>query len=159
MRSNLFCRFLSVVLLFSLLLPAGETVELPLGAPASDGVRRLDLIQRVRVPDGRDSWIAAQVTGDRSLYPVVVPFEIPPLLLNDAVNAVGGAIGLKDEFGNLKPTQIARVTPLAVSNPLLVDGNFDGKWGIARKAAKSPAASIDDARPIDLRQMFESWGD
>jgi hypothetical protein len=139
----------------ALILPGGQRVELALDPP-TDGVRRLDAMHRVRVPDGRDSWIAAEVTGDRSLYPVVVPFEIPPLLLNDAVASVGSAVGLTDEFGNLKPQQITRVTPFAASNPIFVDGNGDGKWGVQRQAAAAvgPAA---DARAVDLRAVYRSW--
>jgi hypothetical protein len=150
----------------ALILPGGQRVALPVGAIAADGVTRLDVVQRVRVPDGRDSWIAAECTGDRSLYPVVVPYEIPPLLLNDAVNSVGAAIGLKDDFGNLKPTQIAQTLPFALSNPLLVDGDGDGQWGLPRPShavqplrtpARPAALDGEDARPLDLRKVFRDW--
>lgn len=147
----------------SLLLPGGQTVAVPLGPPSADGVTRLDAVRRVRVPDGRDSWIAAQVEGDRSLYPVVVPFEIPPLLLNDAVGAVGAGLGLGDEFGNLKPQLVTRVMPFALANPILVDGNGDGKWGLQRPkhARAGPALEepnpLTDARPVDLRAMYREW--
>lgn len=158
----------------ALLLPFGERVVIPVGEAAADGVTRVDVTQRVRVPDGRDSWIAAEASGDRSLYPVVVPFEVPPLLLNDAVNSVGAAVGLKDDYGTLRPHQIAQTTPFAVTNPIFVDGDGDGSWGLPRqKHAKVGPRSLrqnqhrtavesrveeSEGRAVDLRSMYRHWG-
>ena len=158
----------------ALLLPFGERVVIPVGKAAADGVTRVDVTQRVRVPDGRDSWIAAEASGDRSLYPVVVPFEVPPLLLNDAVNSVGAAVGLKDDYGTLRPHQIAQTTPFAVTNPIFVDGDGDGSWGLPRqKHAKVGPRSLrqnqhrtavesrveeSEGRAVDLRSMYRHWG-
>ncbi len=143
----------------ALVLPGGKQIELPLDPPAADGVRRLDVQKRVNVPAGVDSWISAEASGLKSLYPVVVPFEIPPLLLNDAVNSVGSALGLKDEFGNLKPTLITRMTPFAASNPIFIDGDGDGRWGVPRTRQPHVAAKeqAQDARPRDLRALFREW--
>ena len=102
------------------------SVPLEPGAPAGT-VRRMDRIVRLTVPAGRDSWVAVQVSGDKSLWPVVIPYEIPTLLLTDAVGTVGAAVGLPDEFGALKPHQITQTKPWALSNPVFIDGNGDGK--------------------------------
>lgn len=124
--------------------------------PPSSAVRRLDTTARVQVPAGRDSWIAAEAWGDRSLWPVVIPYEIPTLLLTDAVGTVGAALGLGDEFGALKPRQQTQMKPYALSNAIYVDGNGDGKWGAQAKPPQAPRASPalgrgDSARLIDLR--------
>jgi hypothetical protein len=130
-------------------LPAGE-------AP----VRRLDQIVRVGVP-AKDTWIAAQVRGDKSLWPVVIPYEIPTLLLTDAVGTVGAAVGLPDEFGNLKPIQKTQTYPWALSNPILVDGDLDGKWGVTPQRgpvlrAKKLDGSGDDAQLLNLREAVRA---
>ena len=132
-------------------------MSLPLDAPAPGGVRRLDRFVRVTAPAGRDSWVAVEVTGTRSLWPVVIPYEIPTLLLTDAVGTVGAAVGLPDEFGNLKPTQRTQTTPWALSNPILIDGNLDGVWGV--KAARGPVlrppdGGGDDAQLLDLERAL-----
>jgi hypothetical protein len=132
--------------------------RIQLTVPPSFGneVRRLDTVVPVSVPAGRDSWIAAEAWGDKSLWPVVIPYEIPTLLLTDAVGTVGAALGLPDEFGALKPTQQTQMKPYALSNAIYVDGNGDGKWGgqAVPAAAKAPLSSVgqgDSARLVDLR--------
>src|SRR5207302_4342944 len=144
-----------------LLLPGGESVELPVGPTAADGVTRVDLTRRVRVPDGRDSWIAAEASGARSLYPVIIPYEVPSQLLTDAVNAVGAGLGLKDEFGNLRPKQITQTMPFALSNPIFVDGNGDGIWGRPRATRPTVGPQSKPAshqpRALDLRAMYRDW--
>ena len=112
---------------------------------------------RSTVPS-RDSWIAAEVTGDKSLWPVVIPYEIPTLLLTDAVGTVGAAVGLPDEFGNLKPRQQTQTLPWALSNPLLIDGDLDGKWGSPIQRGPVLRARLDgsgdDTQLLDLRRSF-----
>jgi hypothetical protein len=134
------------------------TIPLEPGVPAGT-VTRLDRLVRLAVPS-RDAWVAMQVTGDKPLWPVVIPYEIPVLLLSDAVGTIGGALGLGDEFGNLKPTLITPTTPWALSNPVLIDGDGDGKWGVAAQRgpldSPPPDGSGDSARLIDLRRAI--WG-
>ena len=100
-----------------------------------------------------------QVSGDKSLWPVVIPYEIPTLLLTDAVGTVGAAVGLPDEFGALKPHQITQTKPWALSNPVFIDGNGDGKWGVAAQrgpvASAAPDGSGDSAQLIDLRKVLQ----
>jgi hypothetical protein len=134
-------------------------MTLPVEPVPAGTVLRMDRIVRLPMP-ARDTWVAAQVTGDKSLWPVVIPYEIPVLLLTDAVSTVGAAVGLSDAFGNLKPTLVRQTTPWALSNPILVDGNRDGRWGVAvQRAALSsapPDGSGDSAQLVDLRKAV--WG-
>jgi hypothetical protein len=136
------------------------TLPLEPGLPQGT-VRRLDRVMRVAVPQ-RDSWIAVQVFGDRSLWPVVIPYEIPTLLLTDAVGTVGAAVGLPNEFGNLKPRQQTQTLPWALSNPVLVDGDLDGKWGVP--AQRGPVERVqrdgsgDDAQLLNLREALRAFG-
>jgi hypothetical protein len=112
-------------------------------------VRRFDKIVRVAVPPGKDSWIAARVEGDKSMWPVATPLEVPPLLVADAINAVAGAVGVKNPLGNLVPTQRTLVRPFALTNPVLVDGDGDGRFGSSRnrRGPTTDAVSPGPARP------------
>ena len=132
-------------------------MTLPLEPGAAPGaVKRLDRIVPLPVPAGRDSWVAVQVTGDKPLWPVVIPYEIPVLLLSDAVGTIGATVGLTDEFGNLKPNLIRPTTPWAVSNPVFIDGDGDGQWGVQAQRGPVDSAPLDgsgdSAQLIDLRK-------
>jgi hypothetical protein len=136
------------------------TLPLEPAQQAAGAVRRLDRIVSVAVP-ARDTWLAVQVTGDRSLWPVVIPYEIPALLLTDAVGTVGAAVGLPDAFGNLKPRQQTQTFPWALSNPILIDGDLDGRWGAAPQRGPAVREALDgsgdDAQLLDLRQAVGRW--
>ena len=135
---------------------ACSRVAVPVDPALAGQVRRVDARVRVRVPDGRDSWVAAEVVGDRSLWPVVIPYEIPTLLLTDAVGTLGSALGLADEFGALKPRQKTQMFPYALTNAVYVDGNRDGKWGTPLPRHEPRAdGSGDSAQLIDLRRAVE----
>ena len=107
-----------------------KPVPIDRGTPGSRNATptRLDKIINVQVPKNRDSWVAAFVRGDVSLWPVVTPLEVPPLLLNDAISALTAAFGLSDPLKRLRPVTVTQVLPNAIANPVLVDGNGDGKW-------------------------------
>ena len=134
-------------------------LSLPVPPVAAGTVRRLNQVVRLLMP-ARDSWLAVQVTGTRSLWPVAIPYEIPTLLLTDAVGTVGAAVGLPDAFGNLKPRQQTQTLPWALSNALLVDGDRDGKWGAP--AQRGPVERVardgsgDDAQLINLREAVRA---
>ena len=138
-----------------------DASTLPAGA-----VLRMDQTVRVSFPLGADSWVSATAEGDRSLWPVVIPFEVPPLLLNDAIGSLSAAFssfGLGDPFGPLKPSQIRQIKPWALTNPILIDGNGDGHFGTLapRRAEQLPVpagdphvGTGDSSRLIDLRALL-----
>ncbi|MEO1271821.1 MAG: CehA/McbA family metallohydrolase, partial [Myxococcota bacterium] len=81
----------------------------------------------------RDAWIVAEVSGDRSMFPVVTPVEVPPVLLDDAIAALaggtgdsGGGLSLGSLFGGsslgeLEPGLTRVITAYALTNPIWVD--------------------------------------
>ncbi len=75
-----------------------------------------------------DSWFVVEAIGYRSMYPVIRPAELPPLLLTDALASLAGPLGLaNDEFGDLRPPEVFPVTAYAITNPVWVttdDGAF-----------------------------------
>ena len=105
-----------------------KPVPIDRGTAGSRPVGRLDKIITVAVPRTRDSWVAAFVRGEAPLWPVLTPLEVPPLLLNDAIGALTSAFGLGDPLKKLRPQTVTQSLPNAIANPVLVDGNGDGKW-------------------------------
>jgi hypothetical protein len=127
-----------------LLVGKGTAVDETYGDPRSNEVvvnsestepTRLDTVVTLQVNPGKDVWVAALATGEKTLWPVITQFEVPPLLLNDAVAQLTGAFGQTDPLGNLTPSLISLVTPFALANPVFVDGNRDGVWGVQPTAA------------------------
>ena len=132
---------------------AADCRAVPLDIPAAPGVRRFDKTVAVSFPKGRDGWVAVQVEGDKPLWPVVIPLEIPPLLINDAVDRLASTLGVQDKFGNLKPKLPTPVRPWALSNPVYVDGNGDGQY-----APPAPVRPVrGPGRELDLRKVVRSW--
>lgn len=68
-----------------------------------------------------DTWFVLEAIGEKSMFPVVRPQEIPPVLLTEAVAVLAGPLGLgSDEFGALRPPDVFPVTPFAITNPVWV---------------------------------------
>ena len=77
----------------------------------------------------RDTWLIAMVRGDRSMFPVAPPIDLPPVLLNEAFGTIAGPLGLGGgPFDEVAPKMTGVFTPLAMTNPIWVDldgGGFD----------------------------------
>ena len=85
----------------------------------------------------QDTWFIAQVRGDRSMFPVAPPIDLPPVLLNEAFGTIAGPLGLGGgPFDEIAPSIISPFTPLALSNPIWVDlagDGFDAPGALPRK--------------------------
>jgi hypothetical protein len=87
--------------------PLRETLDLPLAKDSAG--------------QAIDSWFVVEAIGYQSMFPVIKPFEIPPVLLTDAVASLAGPLGIaSDEFGVLRPPQIFPVTAYAITNPVWI---------------------------------------
>jgi hypothetical protein len=90
-----------------------------------------------------DSWFVVEGIGDKSLFPVVAPAEVPPVLLTEAIASLAGPLGLSgSSAGSLEPPKTFAVFPFAITNPVWVrvgDGPF-------RAPGVQPFAAIDDAK-------------
>lgn len=81
------------------------------------------------VPVTRDSWIIVEARGDKSMWPVVTPLEVPSIQLKDAVGSLAGAFNIElDPFENLRPDRVTVVKPYAFTNPIFVDTDGNGKF-------------------------------
>jgi len=85
---------------------------------------RFEWTQEVTLP--RDTWLIAQVRGDRSMFPVAPPIDLPPVLLNEAFGTIAGPLGLGGgPFDEIAPKMVGQFTPLALTNPIWVDIDDD----------------------------------
>lgn len=77
----------------------------------------------------RDAWVVVEVVGDGSMFPVVRPVDIPPVLLGDAFSTLAGPLGFGESaFGEIEPSRVGVFTPIALTNPVWIDtdGDADG---------------------------------
>lgn len=109
------------------------------------------------LPVTRDAWVVLEVSGSQSHFPVVVPHEVPSLQISDAVGGIAGAFGIQlNAFGALQPNQVQAVTSYALTNPVFIDADGNGKYdppGIARQALLAEQAPRVKAEKPDLRAL------
>lgn len=77
---------------------------------------------RQEVEVNGDGWIVAEVIGSESMFPVVVPREIPSVQVSDALGSIASSFGIDfNPFGNLRPAQVGVAAPYAFTNPVFLD--------------------------------------
>lgn len=115
----------------------GETVETIRGDRTALARVERDL------PISRDSWVIVEVAGDKSMWPVVTPLEIPSIQVSDAVGSIASSFGIDfNAFGNLRPEPRGIVRPYGFTNPVWIDADGDGQF-------QGPGASRRSLRAID----------
>lgn len=119
--------------------PFEETVAVPMETDDESG-------------DIRDSWFVAEAVGYRSLFPVIWPYEVPPIIISDAIGSLAGPLGLDSTvYGDLKPAPAFPVSAYALTNPVWVanDDEFTPPgpipWRVRTEADNDPAL---DANPF-----------
>lgn len=94
------------------------------------------LVGTMEVPMARDendqpidAWFVLEAIGSDSMFPVIRPNELPPLLLDDALASLAGPLGFGTaEFGALRPAEIFPVVGHAMSNPVWVATEAGRPW-------------------------------
>jgi hypothetical protein len=115
------------------------------------------ITEKVTTP--RDAFIIIEVKGDQSMWPVVVPLEIPSLQVSDALGSLAGGFGVNlAPFGALQPKRESVVYPYAFTNPVYVDADGDGKFqgpGVSRQelVSASETAPRASAKKLSTRAM------
>ena len=101
-----------------------STCELTDSKPV-DGAGKHVLELDVATPN--EGFLLVEVTGTASEFPSVYPNEVPPLQFTDVIGALGSSFGVASKADALKPTQIVVTSPYALTNPVWVDVDGDGK--------------------------------
>lgn len=101
-----------------------------------------------------DAWFVVELSGSRSMFPVVTPLEIEPIQVADAVDAIGSGFGFElNPFGNLRPTVVTSAYPYALTNPVYVDGSRDGRFrppGVVAGVSTGQRTSVRAPHPNDV---------
>ncbi|MEE2645226.1 MAG: CehA/McbA family metallohydrolase [Myxococcota bacterium] len=123
----------------------GEVIErFPVDFGTSQTMREL----RFTVPIERDSWIVADVRGDRSMFPVAQPVDLPPILLNEAFGTIAGPLGLDGgPLEELQPSMTGPFTPYALTNPIWLkvgEGEWSAPGVLPRRCGQYVAETIPD---------------
>ena len=132
-----------------------DTVEI--AVPASTEVVRLDVTRTFEnIPD--DSFFVVEVYGDKSMWPLYTPYEIPSIQISDAVAVIGGSFGFGNTYGKYKPTQITQVKPYAFTNPIFV--TWTQKSALRRPKQVLPVGANVPFKPRaipDIRRLFSAF--
>ena len=113
------------------------------------------------LPLNRDSWLIAIARGDKSMFPIAVPKDVPAFSLFDAFNVLAGPLGFgSSELSPIGPRRTGVPRPLAMTNPIWVnvDSNpgFDPPgirsrkcegYGVVNSAPGSGSSGLERAKP------------
>ena len=95
----------------------------------------------------QDGWLVVEVSGRRSLFPIVRPNEIPEIRVSAALESIVGAFGLGSILGGgplPAPSGVGPVTSYAFTNPVFFDADGNGRYdpprplSEARRRPKTP---------------------
>jgi hypothetical protein len=89
-----------------------------------------DFSAAVDVPLARDAWFVVEAFGSANMFPVIPPQEWEPLNVDQVINALGAGLDLTglSPSGSLKPKRTNTVTPYALTNPIWVDHDGNGRF-------------------------------
>jgi hypothetical protein len=87
----------------------------------------LEFATTFSIPVVRDGFLIVEVEGQESMFPSVVPNEIPPLQFSDILASFGDVLGGAFSAGSLQPEVVFQTRPYALTNPIWLDANGDGE--------------------------------
>jgi hypothetical protein len=96
----------------------------------------------------RDGFVVVEVSGAQNLFPSLLPDEQPPVRFEDALNAIGGSIGLGSNPDALFPELIKPARPLAITNPIWLDADGDGQITPSIVLGPSTSGPADRGPPM-----------
>ncbi|HEX4451112.1 MAG TPA: CehA/McbA family metallohydrolase [Kofleriaceae bacterium] len=106
--------------------------------------------------DGTDMWIVAEALGSSNEFPVNSATEFPPLDVSVIIGALATGIDLSSLpiAAKLKPPPLHYSRPYAITNPMWIDTNGDGKWTPPKPPL--PATLEGSGASADVRQQFDA---
>ena len=115
-----------------------------------------DFKTTVTVTPTTDAWVVAEVRGTSNMFPVLTPTEFPPLDVSVIINSLASGLDLSSlpVAAKLKPERLHYSKPYAITNPIWIDSNNDGKW-TPPKPPLAAARTIPATHP-DIRAQFDA---
>ncbi|MBL8937916.1 MAG: hypothetical protein JNM69_25360, partial [Archangium sp.] len=129
------------------------TIDVP---PSTETLRLEHTQLFTGVPD--DSFFVVEVYGEKSMWPVFSPYEIPSLQISDAVGVIGGSFGFGSTYGKYEPQQAQFVKPYAFTNPIWVARTRKQPLTATKKVI--PLSNSEPFQPRtlpDLRTLFHAF--
>jgi hypothetical protein len=122
--------------------------------PASTELLRFEQTELFTgVPD--DSFFVVEVFGEKSMWPVFAPYEVPSLQISDAVSVIGGAFGFGSTYGKYEPQLAQIVKPYAFTNPIWATRTRKQALTAAKKVLPvSNSETFTPRRMPDIRTLF-----
>ena len=112
--------------------------------------------QTLELTVSQDTWFVLEVEGDKSLFPVLAPNEIPPLDIEAALGSLAGPFGFGGAGEGLEPELTAAMTPFAFTNPIWVVRDGDGVFSPPNAPVGSCKSGLYDSSPtgaLDPRRL------
>jgi hypothetical protein len=120
----------------------------------------------LHVDIAKDSWVVFEAIGEKSMWPVLTPLEIPSLQVADAVGGIAGAFGISlNPFGNLQPNRVTVAYPYAFTNPIFIDADGDGAFrgtgtsALGLTSRDEGRVAVKKSRVPTLMSIFEAFDD
>jgi hypothetical protein len=145
----------------------------------------------VTVTVDTDTFVIAEVVGTQSTFPILPGAEVPSIEISKALASLGESLGMGfgGATGNLRPEKRHITQPYALTNPIFVDADADGRWepiftmtspvqdknaaashgpsATRNKSLLPPGAKIRhplfelpaDASPADIRRIFLNYSE
>lgn len=122
-------------------------------APSTEVVRFEHSEELSGLPD--DSFLVVEVTGQKSMWPVFLPLEIPSIELAEIIGNLGKTFGYEDKYGKYRPREIKQIKPFAFTNPTRVV--WTKKQGLELRQSVLPLGPIrpyQSKKIPDLRRLL-----
>ena len=117
-----------------------------------------DFTTKVMVAPTQDAWVVAEVRGSSNMFPVLSATEFPPLDVSAIIGALAVGIDLSSLpiTAKLQPQRLHFSTPYAITNPIWIDHDGDGKFTAPLPPlATTPRATPGSTHP-DVRAAFDA---
>ena len=109
-----------------------------------------DFTSSVTLPLAADAWFVVEAAGSANEFPVVPPQEFEPLNVDQVISSLGAGLDLTglSPTGGAKPKRTGIVTPEAITNPIWIDHDGNGRFDpplppIPRRTAPKVDGSAD----------------
>jgi hypothetical protein len=126
----------------------GETIVQEFAVPPSQAVIRTDQSFTISIP--QNTYVIAEISGSKTMWPAVTAYEQPPILISDAVRSIAEQFpGFVTNYFSLDPSLVQEVVPWAITNPIWV--NLTGSTSSPLTVSGPPPLVMNPPGPLPHR--------